>query len=361
MFPGQLKILPLLFAFLIPSILIKAQTENPVLEFIRNNPEKSSLKLIRNGEVVADYYSNRMMPLASTVKIAIAIEYAYQAAHDNLDPDEMVALSELEKYYLPDTDGGAYKSWLEGLKQKKYNRMVPLQEVADGMMRYSSNANTEYLCDRLGLKKINDRIESMGVKDHSEIYYFVSALLIPSVVFSDKTGDELISAIKLIPQTEYIQLCSMLHDSLKHTADFKSEFTMLTADVQRLWSDRLPASTASEYAAIMAKINSGEYFDSLTQKHLEQLLGWPMDNPANAEWLKQVGVKGGATASVLTKVLYATDEYGNKTEMAMFFNDLKMAQNTYLQMHMDQFDIDVLRNKAFLRQLQQSLVKNNSD
>ncbi len=351
----QFKIIPLFFAFFIPVTFAYTQTSNPVLDFMRNNPDKSSFKLIRNGEIVADYHSNRMMPLASTVKVIVAIEYAWQAAHDSIDPDELVALSELEKYYVPDTDGGAHKNWLQSVEQKDYNRMVPLQEVADGMIRFSSNANTEYLCDRLGLHNINNRLKTMGVKDHSEIYHFVSALLIPSVVFPDKTGEELISAVHVIPQSEYFRLCNMIHDSLKKDPGFKSEFTMLTVDVQRVWSDRLPASTTAEYAGIMQKINSRTWFDSLTHVHLAKLLEWPMDNPANAEWLDHAGIKGGSTAFVLTKTMYATDKYGNTTEMALFFNGLEMAENTYLQMHMNQFDVDVLRNQAFLRQVQKSL------
>ncbi|MEO1261340.1 MAG: hypothetical protein AAFZ15_21225 [Bacteroidota bacterium] len=40
-----------------------------VLNFIKNNPNKSSFVLIRNGEELAALNKNKIMPLASTVKI----------------------------------------------------------------------------------------------------------------------------------------------------------------------------------------------------------------------------------------------------------------------------------------------------
>ncbi|MGD1703063.1 hypothetical protein ACP6PM_25100 [Dapis sp. BLCC M229] len=44
--------------------------------FLQDNPDRSSIKLVINNTIIADLNSNRMMPLASTVKIILAIEYA---------------------------------------------------------------------------------------------------------------------------------------------------------------------------------------------------------------------------------------------------------------------------------------------
>jgi D-alanyl-D-alanine carboxypeptidase len=41
-----------------------------------------------------------MMPLASTVKIIIAIEYAEQAAQGQINPDEKISLSELNCHII---------------------------------------------------------------------------------------------------------------------------------------------------------------------------------------------------------------------------------------------------------------------
>ena len=52
------------------------------------------------------------MPLASTVKIIMAIEFAKQASHNVFNENERIPLSELDKYYIPNTDGDAHPGWI---------------------------------------------------------------------------------------------------------------------------------------------------------------------------------------------------------------------------------------------------------
>ena len=52
---------------------------DPILAFLSAHPDKSSMQLVRNDTVLADFHADRTMPLASTVKIIIAIEYAEQS------------------------------------------------------------------------------------------------------------------------------------------------------------------------------------------------------------------------------------------------------------------------------------------
>ena len=44
------------------------------------------------------------------------------------------------------------------------------------MLQYSSNANTEYLINILGIENINQNIKELGLQQHEEVYPFVSAL-----------------------------------------------------------------------------------------------------------------------------------------------------------------------------------------
>ena len=103
------------------------------------------------------------MPLASTVKIILAIEYAIQSSQNKIDPHEKIGIEELAKFYIPNTDGGAHPKWLKSLDGKQHEGRVALKEVVKGMIRYSSNANTEWLGGKLGLKNINNRMDSLGI------------------------------------------------------------------------------------------------------------------------------------------------------------------------------------------------------
>jgi D-alanyl-D-alanine carboxypeptidase len=131
----------------------------------------------------------------------------------------------------------------------------------------------------------------------------------------------------------------------------------LGMNIQRIWSDRLPSSTVSDYVSIMKKINSRNNFDQITQEYLDEVMEYVLDNPANRERLEHCGMKGGSTPFVLTKALYATDKKGNKTELAYFMNDLNILEMISLQMSMNEFELKILSSKEFRDKIKTELTQ----
>src|SRR6476659_237939 len=127
-----------------PAFLYSQSGGDSLLNFIKQNKSRSSLLLRKNETVIAKLDENKLMPLASTVNIIVAIEFAKQAAHDIFDGNKKIPLSELDKYYLPGTDGDAHPSWIT--YEKKFgniiNDSVKLIDIARGMIMFSSYANT---------------------------------------------------------------------------------------------------------------------------------------------------------------------------------------------------------------------------
>jgi len=148
------------------------------LNFLKEHPNKMAIKLVRNDAVLASRNPNKIMPLASTVKILVTIEYAEQAANKLIDPDQAISLDELDKFYIPKTDGGAHPSWLKSVKDKIHNNTISIREIAKGMIAYSSNANTEWLCKKLGLENINNRKDSLGKRPikYTQNYCWISPI-----------------------------------------------------------------------------------------------------------------------------------------------------------------------------------------
>jgi D-alanyl-D-alanine carboxypeptidase len=87
-------------------------------------------------------------------------------------------------------------------------------------------------------------------------------------------------------------------------------------NIQKVWSDCLPASTVEDYVSIMEKLNSKTYFEANVYKYLDPVMQSVIENAENQSWLKHCGMKGGSTASVLTKAVYATYKDGNTFELA---------------------------------------------
>jgi len=292
--------------FFLISTLSFSQSESKkdvVLNFIKNNPDKSAIKLVWNDSTLAEINGDRMMPLASTVKIIVAIEYAIQAAEGKIDADEKIAIVDLDKFFIPFTDGGAHPEWLKSVKGKIEDEKITIREIAKGIV---------------GKEK-----------------------------FPTLKGKELVAELRKLSLKEYTETVNIVHEKLINEKNYKGVVGDLSMPVQKVWSDNLPASTTNEYAALMKKINSKTYFTEKTHEYLDEVMEYVMDNPANQSWLKHVGMKGGSSAWVLTMSVYGTDLKGNRMELAYFFNELDMGQNMKLQNSMNDFLLNIMRDENF--------------
>ena len=339
--------------------------ENPeyIVQFIKENiaSENVSLAIHYNNEKWVDVNTNKQFPLGSTVKIIIAIEYAQQAADGRINPQQQVSLKELETFYIPKTDGGAHEAWISALNQSKNIDSVPLSEVANGMIAYSSNANTEYLMRVLGLQNINEVLKSLDLVDHESLYPSTSATYIPTQLMNEKniTKEETLKVMKNMDMAEYRDRALNIHNNwLKNPLtdeEKKQALKILNMDIQKVWSDRLVKATTADYISILEKLNSKKYFHEDVHKYLDPVLEQLMQNPKNREWLTHAGQKGGSTAFVLTLAFYAKDKDGNQTEIAFFANNLNTIEQVKLSKNINGFQLKFLKEEKFRMQLKKEL------
>ncbi|MCM3785113.1 class A beta-lactamase-related serine hydrolase [Neobacillus mesonae] len=327
--------------------------------FIEENKDNPRLSMVLqyNHHKIVEIHPRELLPLASTVKILIAIEYARQAADGGIDPEMNVKLDELNHYYVPKTDGGAHEAWISQLEQKNNTVSVPLSEVAYGMIAFSSNANTEYLIRLLGLDHINELITTLNLEQHEYLYPLVSSLFIPGALMKEKnlSKNEALAEFKKMDLAEYRNRAIAIHKRIAELPlteqDKKQVVGFMSMDVQRLWSDRLPRSTAKDYVSIMEKLNSKTYFSADIHRYLDPVMEGLMRNPHNQEWLSHAGQKGGSTLFVLTNAMYATDKRGNSLELAVFVTDLTWKEQAKLSHSLNGFQLKLLTDDEFRNSL----------
>jgi hypothetical protein len=140
-------------------------------ETIRTHPDTTALVTYtfnEQGEPVEDgqalfYYADTPLILASTMKVAILAAYEYAVAQGEINPGEQVPVADLERYYLPKTDGNAHIQGLASLGIKTdalgfasdLSMKLSIDDIARIMIHYSGNAEADYLIERLGAEKVN--------------------------------------------------------------------------------------------------------------------------------------------------------------------------------------------------------------
>lgn len=305
---------------------------NKVAQYIEDNKDKSSVSFVlkRNGEVLASINADKEMPLASMSKWTVAIEYAKQVGKGILDPNEQVSLDTLDQYYIQNTDGGAHPDWISSIEAKgliKDNK-VSLREVARGMIMFSSNANTDYLMNHLGIENINKTIKEMGLTNHSDVYPIAAAISLADYIkLQENLSDEEIKEkILKMSDEEYVANIMEIHELMNENKLPKQikelPLALNNLEIQKIWSDRFISATANDYIRMMDIINSRTYFDEKTQEELNKVVEFIMETPGMDEKMNHFGAKGGSTGWILTDSRYAEDKEGNKIEIVAMFNDL---------------------------------------
>ncbi|MFA1819088.1 serine hydrolase [Virgibacillus oceani] len=332
--------------------------ENPeyTLEHIKKNPENTSLYVSVNDKEMIAYQSNVVRPLASVVKIVIAVEYAYQIDHGDIQKDDMISLDHLDNYYIENTDGGAHETWLELLEEEGEieNNTVPLHDVAKGMITFSSNANTDYLIDLLGAGNINDRIAQLELQDHDDVLPIAGSLLAIDEVKQHNENDPQ-TELQNMPNEAYEALALQNSEKMKNNSISLEGAQDLSLNEQRIWSDRLPNAPAESYGKLLQMI-ANESFPTEVSMIMRDLMEWPMEMvEGNKEHYHYLGAKGGSTAFVFNQAMYVEDLDGNKVELVILMDDLSIWESLMLQNHTNSFITEMVNNGEFREKVRAEL------
>ena len=134
-------------------------------DYINQNGENVAYGIVENGKLIAAHNTTKLMPIASMVKLIIAIEVAHQAGQGELNVQEQVPAATVNQLEIIGTDGDAHQNWLK--QQVGESDSVSLLAIARGMIEYSSNANTEYL-----MQNTHTHLIPLQCKLHTHTWYY---------------------------------------------------------------------------------------------------------------------------------------------------------------------------------------------
>lgn len=323
------------------------KTKDDIITFMKKNPEDWSLSVIQNGEVVMQHNEDTVFPLASTVKILHAVAFIEAVSEQRLDPEEVVAIKDLDLLYIPNTDGNAHTEWKE---REHIGDEVTLKQIAQGMMKYSSNACTDYLYYRLGKKAIEQVAIKYELTQQTAIFPIGVAVLIPSYLHIEEqvTKKALAKTMQQLTSEEYAQIAdNLLHKILRNEAESLKEHVSLIAPrkIQKEITKRLPAATSQNYATFMYELGAGDSLSNEEQERFDEIMGPLYEHDAIRLW-----TKGGSTMYVLT---YAAFQQNEKEQLSYAFFiedtvsvDLMWITNCIADFHKSFLQDNTFRNKV---------------
>jgi beta-lactamase class A len=309
----------------------------PALGHLLAAPESVGLAAYRVGQEGEGAYLNAAvpMPLASVVKVIHLVAYAEAVAAGRLDPFATVWLDELEAFYQPGLDLGAYDNAVARLEADgrvfAQPPAVVLHEVPAMMIEFSANAASDYLHLRLGQATIEQTAVDLGLSSQSAPCPFVGQFLAMANHTRPLATDLATVRGYLADPAAYGREVMRLTEAFSGDEAFRREAVAWRRETgrpesrtQRFFAASLNAhGSAADYAGLMARIAQNGLSNGEASYTARRILEWPMQYEVNQELFANLGYKNGALPGVLTTVYYAYRP-GDVTPVvvALFFRDL---------------------------------------
>ncbi|WP_144459864.1 serine hydrolase [Bacillus pumilus] len=330
------------------------KTKEDLLTFVMKNKKDISATMIENEDVVLDWNGDQETPLASTVKLMVLFHFVKTVSSGDTKLDEKVALSDIERFYIDRTDGGAHTYWLE---VNDFSEHATLLDVAKGMMQFSSNACTDYLIDRLGLEKINDQMKQAGLIEHDELMP-----LTPMILWSAYVSDHEQDALKQmsgVSHEQYKSLMNEIFNIMKNDPEHKKileektmEKDLLSFHIQSLLTQKMTKSTTNQYAQFMKRLHD----ELLTTEEKSLFSQIVLGETLKTEKDQYIWYKSGATLFVFTAALYRKTDTSS-ISISLFINDPKANNSHWIEEVFNEFMLTAAGDQNFRQRLIQAFTK----
>lgn len=302
-----------------------------VLDYLRAHPDDFSLVVRSPGEEAEiSHLPAEPSPLASTKKIVVLAAYAREVSEGRLDPEEEVPIAEWERYYVPNTDGGAHPAAMEELGiqtgedgvASDQGATATLDEMAEAMISVSDNAATDYLIERLGQEKIRAVVEDEGLTGQENVLPISGSMF----VWNGPDGEGT-PGLSEMSREEYTARVLRATESYAN-GEYPDKWREGRAPLGSLVEQRSQAAeyettgTAEDYARIMGGVASGEFISPEVAGIMADHLDWPMERPSSRDTFEEMGRKGGSLSGILTQATYAVPkrgDYSGEERVAVLF------------------------------------------
>ncbi|NDJ54229.1 MAG: serine hydrolase [Chloroflexi bacterium] len=294
----------------------------PAVERILEAPLTVSLTAFEMGSEAQGVRVNptAQVPLASVVKIVHLIAYAEAVTNGEVNPETRVLLDDLNLYYLPGTDQGAHPRAIADLRNRGGISGDPatlaLEDIPWMMMRYSSNAATDYIHMLLGQRRIEQTARDLGFTMQTAPCPFLGQYL--AIGNHERSIDNLEAIDSYLQDPLFyaqdVMRLTALYTQLDSFREAEIDWRDGASERERrdawiAFTEDINAQGASaEYARLMADIAAGGPISPTVNQIVRRYLEWPLvAYPGYDEAYLALGHKSGSLPGTLTGIYYGTE------------------------------------------------------
>jgi D-alanyl-D-alanine carboxypeptidase len=243
--------------------------------------------------------AQRLVPLASTMKILILEEAAHEIASGRLHAGTAIPLSTVSATYLPGTDGGAHAHALAAARKRGWLRhnTLSMRHVLDAMIEFSDNAATDTVLRMVDPRALTRRARALGqdVPLAPGGLFLSWGVGVPALAHPARGA-----AYDRGVQQLALRLARDPRFRSRVLAGLRSGVFPSAADQARFSAELAPRGSVAAYAELMRRILTRR---DAADRLAASVLGWPLRNsPSLKPSFSLLAQKGGDLPGVLTVV-----------------------------------------------------------
>jgi hypothetical protein len=298
--------------------------------------------------------AQKLVPLASTMKILILDEAAHEIADGRLHATTAIALSRLRATYLPGTDSEAHPLAIAAARKRGWLRhgRLSLRHVLDAMIEFSDNAATDTVLRMIDQRRLTRRARALGqdVPLPPAGLFLSWGVGVPGLPHPVRGA-----AYDRDVQRLALRLARDGRFRSRVLAGLRSGVLPSDAELLRLPARLAPRGSAAVYAELMRRILTGR---GPADRLAASVLGWPLRNsPSLIPSFSLLAQKGGDLPGILTVVEGVTRRGNPGFVTALFFTGLEPRAQAQLEQD-DAFDLvplGIASSSAFRARAQAAL------
>ena len=293
-------------------------------EFIGEHPEYMSVVSFNINQPDSGIYYGANIPRAQGAmsNLFLLMEYERQVLANEIEPDEEVEISDIQRFFLPQISENAHNSSIELLEKKSEDGKLTLDEAVATMIESNGLAIADYVWFRLGEEKIMSLMTSLDLKVTQPPLPFSGLYLSIQPTISDTSGsftnDEVIELAKKLKNND-------LFNTQTKTL-FEEERLNLSFIQEKNALAEFPQTTAMEMATLMAQLQKEELLSAEISRAVKEKMKWVFGGEAIKRSFSNYGAIYDNRMGMLSGIDFGTSIYdGHTSAQAVFFDQLPVA------------------------------------
>gem|GEM_PF-656263 len=354
-------------------------TPDALLEYMAAHPEQASLVVMDVGaeEPHIQFQGAAERPLVNVPRLVLLTAYAEAVTEGRLDPDTLVALSDVQRYHLEARGQGGHPAAVERLRGEGAitNDSLALHTLVRSVMQYNDEAAADWLLEALGYDTVEATRERLGWPARATPLPSSGRTLSWRHPQMEATPAERLDELAARPQPAYAEEVMELTASFVSPGSFRDEVIEVVRargteislrDQRALAQATYPTGSADAYASLLARALTDALHTPEASAHLRTVLdrSVPADTLDGALPVEVIGSVSGAFPGMLSFAAYARrpDPLPDRIVVA-FIQDLPIAIFYHLmQTGMDRaLFIRLLSDDAYVEDAAQFLSDHAAD